>query len=97
MLSRQYTPRPGDDADDNAMPKDAAAAAANAQRGAGGEMGGQQRGSIYGGRNGERGLTLQDLQRLETLVDGVEDSDDPAKVRTLLRRSLSMNVAPGCK
>jgi hypothetical protein len=59
--------------------------------------GGRQRGSIYGGRNGERGLTLQDLQKLETLVDGVEDSDDPAQVRNLLRRSLSMNVAPGCE
>lgn len=99
MLSRQYTPRVGDDADD--MPRDAAAAAAAGAAGQGGAGvgggGGRQRGSIYGGRTGERGLTLQDLQRLETLVDGVEESDDPAKVRTLLRRSLSMNVAPGCK
>ena len=57
----------------------------------------RQRASIYGGRSGEKGLTLEDLQRLETIVDEVGEVDDPADMRNLLRRSLSMNVAPGCK
>jgi hypothetical protein len=53
------------------------------------------RGSIYGGRAGEKGLTLQDLQKLEQLVDEAAESEDPAQVRSMLRRSLSMNKAPG--
>jgi hypothetical protein len=53
--------------------------------------------SIYGGRSGEKGLTLQDLQKLETLVDEADKTGDPTMVRTMLRRSLSKNVAPGCK
>ena len=56
----------------------------------------RNRDSIYGGRSGEKGLTLQDLQKLEELVEEAGD-DDPEQMRTLLRRSLSMNVAPGCK
>jgi hypothetical protein len=56
----------------------------------------RQRGSIYGGRGGEKGLTLEDLQKLEMLVEG-EESDDPEKLRSVLRRSLSTNVAPGCE
>ncbi|TYJ59052.1 hypothetical protein B9479_000041 [Cryptococcus floricola] len=51
--------------------------------------------SIYGGRSGEKGLTLQDLQKLEQLVDETDETDDPEDMRKLLRRSLSMNVAPG--
>ncbi|WVF65522.1 hypothetical protein IAT40_000250 [Kwoniella sp. CBS 6097] len=51
--------------------------------------------SIYGGRSGEKGLTLNDLQKLEEIVDEVDEVDDPAKMRQLLRRSLSTNVAPG--
>lgn len=57
----------------------------------------RQRGSIYGGRTGEKGLTLEDLQRLETIVDSVDETGEPDKVRSLLRRSLSMNVSPGCE
>lgn len=53
--------------------------------------------SIYGGRSGEKGLTLEDLQKLEQLVDEAGEDDDPENMRNLLRRSLSMNVAPGCK
>lgn len=57
----------------------------------------RQRASIYGGRSGEKGLTLQDLQQLEMIVDEAGESDDPDQMRSLLRRSLSMNVAPGCE
>lgn len=53
--------------------------------------------NIYGGRSGEKGLTLEDLQKLEQLVDEAGEDDDPENMRNLLRRSLSMNVAPGCK
>ena len=55
------------------------------------------RSSIYGGRSGEKGLTLEDLQKLEQLVDDATESRDPAEMRAALRRSLSMNVAPGCE
>ncbi|WRT69104.1 uncharacterized protein IL334_006088 [Kwoniella shivajii] len=51
--------------------------------------------SIYGGRSGEKGLTLNDLQKLEELVDEADEEEDPETMRTLLRRSLSMNVSPG--
>jgi hypothetical protein len=82
MLSRQYQPKVGDDADEDvpALPS------LN-----------RQRASIYGGRSGEKGLTLHDLQKLEELVDEAGETDDPDQMRNLLRRSLSMNVAPGCK
>jgi hypothetical protein len=55
------------------------------------------RASIYAGRGGDQGLTLHDLQKLEMLVEQAGDSDDPAEMRKLLRRSLSLNVAPGCE
>lgn len=82
MLSKQYQPRAGDSADEPMPPVPTR----------------NGRGSIYRGRGGEQGLTLQDLQRMETMVDRVEEgSDDPTQMRSMLRRSLSMNVAPGCK
>ncbi|WWC91171.1 uncharacterized protein L201_006112 [Kwoniella dendrophila CBS 6074] len=79
MLSKQYQPRPGDDVENEVPPVPT-----------------RRPGSIYGGRSGEKGLTLNDLQKLEELVDEAEEvDDDPEAMRTLLRRSLSMNVAPG--
>ncbi|KIY66458.1 hypothetical protein CYLTODRAFT_455373 [Cylindrobasidium torrendii FP15055 ss-10] len=39
-------------------------------------------------------LTISDLQRLEELADEASQSDDPTRLRTMLRRSLSMNVSP---
>ncbi|WVW79401.1 hypothetical protein I302_101370 [Kwoniella bestiolae CBS 10118] len=79
MLSRQYQPKPGDDVENEAPPLPTRRPA-----------------SIYGGRSGEKGLTLNDLQKLEELVDEADEvDDDPEAMRTLLRRSLSMNVAPG--
>ncbi|ORY28792.1 hypothetical protein BCR39DRAFT_186396 [Naematelia encephala] len=55
----------------------------------------RNRDSIYGGRSGEKGLTLEDLQKLEMAMDEAEGTDDPATMRSVLRRSLSMNKAPG--
>jgi hypothetical protein len=39
-------------------------------------------------------LTISDLQRLDELAEEATKSDDPTKLRTVLRRSLSMNVSP---
>lgn len=57
----------------------------------------RQRASIYGGRSGEKGLTLQDLQRLEAIVDQADEEGDPDAVRSMLRRTLSTNRSPGCE
>lgn len=42
-------------------------------------------------------LTINDLQKLEELADEASRSDDPTKLRRMLRRSMSMNVAPSCE
>jgi hypothetical protein len=42
-------------------------------------------------------LTIGDLQKLEELADEASRSNDPTKLRNVLRRSLSLNVAPSCK
>ncbi|KAH7914815.1 hypothetical protein BJ138DRAFT_1143012, partial [Hygrophoropsis aurantiaca] len=39
-------------------------------------------------------LTISDLQQLEQLAEEASTSDDPSKLRNVLRRSLSLNVAP---
>ncbi|EIN09657.1 hypothetical protein PUNSTDRAFT_113087 [Punctularia strigosozonata HHB-11173 SS5] len=39
-------------------------------------------------------LTISDLQKLEELAEEASKSDDPSKLRSILRRSMSMNVAP---
>jgi len=39
-------------------------------------------------------LTISDLQRLEALAEEASTSDDPTKLRNVLRRSLSLNVSP---
>ncbi len=39
-------------------------------------------------------LTISDLQRLEELAEEASESDDPSKLRSILRRSLSYNVSP---
>lgn len=51
--------------------------------------------SIYG-QDGPQ-LTISDLQKLEELADEASNSDDPSKLRRVIRRSLSLNVAPSCK
>ncbi|TFK51888.1 hypothetical protein OE88DRAFT_1712355 [Heliocybe sulcata] len=39
-------------------------------------------------------LTINDLQKLEELAEEASQSDDPSKLRSVLRRSLSLNIAP---
>lgn len=39
-------------------------------------------------------LTINDLQKLEELAEEASQSRDPTKLRSVLRRSLSMNIAP---
>ncbi|KAG1728057.1 uncharacterized protein EDB91DRAFT_868247 [Suillus paluster] len=39
-------------------------------------------------------LTISDLQRLEVLAEEASKSDDPTKLRNVIRRSLSLNVSP---
>ncbi|ORX39347.1 hypothetical protein BD324DRAFT_649424 [Kockovaella imperatae] len=55
----------------------------------------RQRSSIYGGVTGDKGLTLEDLQRLEMLVEEAAESDDPAAMTKLLKRNLSLNAQSG--
>ena len=39
-------------------------------------------------------LTISDLQKLEELAEEASKSDDPTRLRAVLRRSLSLNIAP---
>ncbi|EAU90560.2 hypothetical protein CC1G_00944 [Coprinopsis cinerea okayama7 len=39
-------------------------------------------------------LTISDLQKLEELAEEASQSDDPSKLRSVLRRSLSLNLSP---
>ena len=39
-------------------------------------------------------LTISDLQRLEELAEEASMSDDPSKLRSMLRRSLSLSMSP---
>jgi len=57
----------------------------------------RDRNSVYGGREGEQGLTLEDLQNLEMVMNEADETDDPEEMRSILRRTLSMNKAPGCE
>ncbi|KAL5537150.1 hypothetical protein ACEPAF_973 [Sanghuangporus sanghuang] len=52
----------------------------------------QRNKSIYT-REGPQ-LTISDLQKLEELADEASKSEDPTKLRRVLRRSLTLNVAP---
>ena len=51
----------------------------------------RNRSSIY---NPGPQLTINDLQKLDQLAEEASESDDPSKLRSILRRSLSLNVAP---
>lgn len=55
------------------------------------------RSSIYGGKSGDKGLTLQDLQQLEAIVDQADEEGNPDAARAMLRRTLSTNRSPGCE
>ncbi|KAG8926631.1 hypothetical protein FRC01_008609, partial [Tulasnella sp. 417] len=52
----------------------------------------RNRSSIYSTAGPQ--LTISDLQKLEQLAEEAAASDDPSKLRKVLRRSLSLNVAP---
>ncbi|KAF8159644.1 hypothetical protein B0H34DRAFT_796869 [Crassisporium funariophilum] len=39
-------------------------------------------------------LTISDLQKLEELAEEASESDDPSRLRNVLRRSLSLNLSP---
>lgn len=39
-------------------------------------------------------LSISDLEKLEQLAEEASKSDDPTKLRSVLRRSISMNVSP---
>jgi len=39
-------------------------------------------------------LTINDLQKLEELAEQASQSDDPSRLRSVLRRSLSLNLSP---
>lgn len=39
-------------------------------------------------------LTMNELQKLEELAEEATENDDPSKLRTILRRSLSLNLSP---
>lgn len=41
-------------------------------------------------------LTIGDLQKLEELAEEASMSDDPSKLRSMLRRSLSLTTSPSC-
>jgi len=50
------------------------------------------RSSLYTNRGPQ--LTISDLQKLEELAEEASESDDPSRLRNVLRRSLSMNISP---
>jgi hypothetical protein len=52
----------------------------------------RNRSSLYGTLGPQ--LTIKDLEKLDELVEEASQSRDPSKLRSVLRRSLSMNVSP---
>ena len=56
----------------------------------------QRRKSALYGEGGPQ-LSISDLQKLEELAEEAANSDDPSRLRSVLRRSLSLNVPPSCE
>jgi hypothetical protein len=52
----------------------------------------RNRSSLYASSGPQ--LTIKDLEKLDELVEEASESRDPSKLRSVLRRSLSMNVSP---
>ncbi|KAI0083841.1 hypothetical protein BDY19DRAFT_998235 [Irpex rosettiformis] len=52
----------------------------------------RNRSSMY--RNQGPQLTINDLQKLEQLAEEASESSDPSKLRSILRRSMSLNISP---
>jgi hypothetical protein len=42
-------------------------------------------------------LTISDLQKLESLADQASKSNDPTKLRSVIRRSMSLNLPLSCE
>ncbi|EJU03490.1 hypothetical protein DACRYDRAFT_99140 [Dacryopinax primogenitus] len=82
MLSRQYQPKENDGVENEPVPLPSRMAS-----------GRRNRNSIFRENDGPQ-LTIDDLQKLEELAEEASKSDDPSKLRSVLRRSLSLNVAP---
>lgn len=82
MLSRQYQPKPNDGVESEPPPLPFESA--RLTRSASGKS------SIYGGVHGDQGVTLEELQKLENLVEGAGLDADPTQMRNLLRSSLSL-------
>lgn len=78
MLSRQYEPQPND-----GVEREDDSIKPDLQR---------KRSRAYGVQSPQ--LSINDLQKLEELADEASRSDDPSKLRSVLRRSLSLNVPP---
>lgn len=85
MLSRQYQPRPNDGVE--AEPTPALPSRRLSHR--------SNRSSIYASpfaTDEEPGVSLMDLQKLEEMADEAAKSDDPSALRSLLKRSWSVNT-----
>lgn len=93
MLSRQYHPRANDNVENEPppLPTHREGLTRSLSRSAGHGEG------IYGGAMGEQNVTLEDLQKLESIADEAAETGDPAVMRTLLKRSLSLNFSQECK
>lgn len=52
----------------------------------------RNRSSVYA--NAGPQLTISDLQKIEELAEEASRSDDPSRLRSMLRRSLSLNLSP---
>ena len=79
MLSKQYTPRANDGVENESLP--------------GLHRARTHRSSIYSsplGTDADPGVSLDDLQKLEELADEAAKSNDPSKLRSMLRRSWSI-------
>lgn len=53
----------------------------------------RNRSTLYQQMSGPQ-LTISDLEKLDELAEEATQSSDPSKLRSVLRRSLSMNMAP---
>lgn len=95
MLSRQYHPRQNDDVENEPPPLplhrqgslNRSLSRSRSVRGSG----------IYGGAAADQGVTLEDLQKLESIADEAAESGDPEVMRTLLKRSLTLNFSNDCE
>ncbi|KAJ9120094.1 hypothetical protein QFC22_002992 [Naganishia vaughanmartiniae] len=95
MLSRQYHPRQNDDVENEPPPlplhrQGSLSRSLTRSRSIRGS-------SVYGGATADQGVTLEDLQKLESIADEAAESGDPEVMRTLLKRSLTLNFSNDCE